>query len=543
VRRAYTTQTKKHTVKEYSTRAKKNTVKEYLESVGGKCRLGGLVHALKRLEISEDFVKEHFKVKPGAEGWFDQVSLPEDEEVIAYEEELKVKKVAKRLFQLGGTADLHDITRRNGISKKMLLSYDNGKLFEVVGKELRLAGGAFAVAAAAVAARTVTAQSGRRKARSDLFTSTGKPTDLAAAERLLWRIEGLLVSAGDGVMNLQAVYAALGLKVSHSLRRWIKRTKLKITSYGDLRVDDARLEYFRVRRAISVGALLAENGGDLPLSSVLMHVHRPPELTVLEQEEIDLASRTEPVPRVKPPGGGVPHPDYMPSSSSSSSSTAAQALRQTVGDESLALAISNPPPWVEEWVREYFPVKDGLVTFPDEPVLQPRIHGGPDVPLEPSVDEERAQLMAVAEEHRLRYGRAHASVLSGCFGVKSKWLKRFFDISVNGDALAKSMQRQTREAIMISKRIAASTKGYTDDEAFKEFGATNSWLAAYFDVDSDGRLNFDNDPAKAWKPPPDNPAPSPWTYAKLDVPRGYHRKGTGKYLPRKYGHNAVGILY
>jgi len=512
----------------------KKTVTLYLESVGGKCRLGGLLEHFKHMAISENFVKQHFKVNPGAQGYFDQVSLPEDEEVIAYEEELKVKKVTKMVFQLGGAADLHDITGRNGISKNVLLSYDDGKLFEVVGKELRLAGGAFAVAAAAAAARTVTAKSGRRKARSDLFTSTGQPTDPAAARRLLWRIEGLVVSTGDGVMNLQAVHAALGLKVSHSLRRWIKRTKLKITSYGDLRVNDGRLEYFRVRRAISVGALLAENGGELPLSSVLVHVHRPPELTVLEQEEIDRNCRTEQAPRVKPPGGGVPHPDYVPSSSSTA--------KHSVGDESLALAISNPPPWVEAWVREYFSVEDGLVTFPDEPVLQPRIPG-PDQPPEPGVDEERAQLMAVAEELRLRYGRAHASVLSGCFGVKSKWLKRFFDITANGDALVKSMQRQTHEAIMISKRIAASTKGYTDDEAFKEFGATNSWLAAYFDVDSDGRLCFDNDPAKAWDPPPENPAPSPWTYAKLDVPRGYHRKGTGNYRPRKYGHNAVGILY
>merc|ERR1712226_43150 len=107
-------------------------------------------------------------------------------------------------------------------------------------------------------------------------------------------------------MNLQAVYAALGLKACHSLRRWIKRTRLKITSYGDLRVDDGRLNYFRVRRAISVGALLAENGGALPLSTILVHVHRPPELTALEQEEIDFAFCTQQAPRVKPPGGGIP---------------------------------------------------------------------------------------------------------------------------------------------------------------------------------------------------------------------------------------------
>lgn len=508
-------------------------VAEYLQGIGGRCRMDSLMQIFDK--ATDEFLRSRFDVSNGAKQYYNMVSLRVCNERIAQETDLLAQRVARQLFRVGGTANLHDITRRFGISKKTLLAHADGKLFEERGSQLRLAGGAFAVAAAAAVAGTVTACSGRRKARTDLFTSTGMPTNEAAARRLRLRIEGLLVSAGDGVLPAQAVYTALGLQPTPSIRRWFQRVGLVLTSNGDLKVPDHRLSYFRVRRALSVSALLSASDGEVPLHSVLSHIHRPPELLALEAEEQETLQSTR--FSARPPGGGRGHHDY---SSSNPSRTSAPA-----GTEQLALAISSPPLWVEEWIQQYFVVEAGVVTFPSGSSEKVRRRALPAVAAtQPNIAEEEAVLMRVAEELRLRYGRVHSTVLAGCFeGVRQQWLQRFFDITPNGDVLPKSVPRQTHEAVAISRHVAAAPGLYTTDKAFQDLGATRTWLQAYFEVASDGALGFDTDSWRAWNPPPEDLAPSPWKYAKLEVPRGYIRKGNGRYLPRKYGHSAGGILY
>mmetsp|Transcript_62525 Transcript_62525/g.173290 ORF Transcript_62525/g.173290 Transcript_62525/m.173290 type:complete len:299 (-) Transcript_62525:112-1008(-) len=298
------------------------------------------------------------------------------------------------------------------------------------------------------------------------------------------------------------------------------------------------MEYFRVRRGIAVAALLLEGAGQAPLATVLSRVHRPPELAELEAEE--RAAPHAQALSARPPGGGYGHQEYGGTGAGASAGSAPPEA------EPLALMISVPPAWVEAWVQEYFQVHEGTAFFLPER-RKPAPERTPEMlcMLRESVAEEEAVLMQVQEELRLRYGRAHSTTLMGCFeGVRQKWLQHFYDVTKYGDVISKSVARQTREAIAICRRMAAYGGTYSAAEAFREFGATQQWLRAHFHVADDGTLGLDDaDPWRAWHPPPKDPAPSPWSYARLRAPRGYIRKGNGRYLPRKYGHHAGGILY
>ncbi|CAE8590351.1 unnamed protein product, partial [Polarella glacialis] len=213
----------------------------------------------------------------------------------------------------------------------------------------------------------------------------------------------------------------------------------------------------------------------------------------------------------------------------------------------LAQRMAAPPLWLEAWVREYFVVDDDdMVFFPWTKAWRRRVNPDPEAPPPPELWEDEAKLMDIEEEIRLRYGRAHRTMLSNAFrGARGSWLRRFFDVTSYGDVIPKSAARQTQEAIAIASRIVDTTDGYTADEAFEDFGCAKTWLRLYFTLDEEtGCLGFDEEASmRAWEPPAEDKAPSPWTYAKLDAPRGYIRKGNGKYLPRKYGHKAGGILY
>jgi len=501
-------------------------ITEYLQRIGGRCRMDSLRKLYK--SASDDFLHTHFDVASGAKQHQAVVSLRTSRKEQLDRTEAVARRVARQLFRLGGSADLHDITRRFGISKKQLLAHAEGKVFDIADGQLRLSGGSSRVAAAAVAAGAETPRPGRRSSRRQLLTSKGVATDDSAARRLQLRIEGLLLSAGDGVLPVSTVYDVLALQPTPALRRWFRRSGLRLTSNGELRVASRRLAHHRVRRGASVAALLARAGGRVPRRAVLEHMQRPPALVALEAEAqaAELAA-----PHARRPRGG--RDVEAPVLAASSAPGAVAALARA--DEPLA--------WAEAWLRDHFWLEAGAVELPPAEAPRPAPSLAAGVP-RPAVAEERALLMQVAEELRLRYGRAHCTVLAGCFeGVRRRWLQRFFDVTPYGDVVPKSVHRQTREVIAISRRMVDQQGVYTVDEAFCEFGATEQWLHAHFAVDEAGVLAFDDDVKRFWDPPPEERAPSPWSYAKLDAPRGYIRKGNGKYLPMKYGHSAGGLLY
>lgn len=102
----------------------------------------------------------------------------------------------------------------------MLLDFEGGSIFEEDGQQLKLKGGAYAVAAAAAAAGRVTRKVGRRSSPAHLLTKAGFATKETSARHLQRRIEGLLMTAGDGVLQLQAVLRALALRPSHASGAW-----------------------------------------------------------------------------------------------------------------------------------------------------------------------------------------------------------------------------------------------------------------------------------------------------------------------------------
>eukprot|EP00929_Paragymnodinium_shiwhaense_P061630 TRINITY_DN30801_c0_g2_i1.p1 TRINITY_DN30801_c0_g2~~TRINITY_DN30801_c0_g2_i1.p1 ORF type:complete len:858 (+),score=265.72 TRINITY_DN30801_c0_g2_i1:110-2683(+) len=706
-------------------------ISEYLKRVGGQAKLKALKTLFagrareawlrQRFDVDEppqsDVAKNHFQAV---------VRLKPDEEQSEFELEEVMQRVAKRLVKLGGSAELHDTTRRFGTSKKKLLAYKEGKHFEVADGKLYLKGALRAVAAAAAASGNVPKHIPGRQKKGSLLTSQGHALDAQLAESLRLRIDAFLTSEGDGRMSRKDTYEALGLTPSPALKRWLKRaTGLKMTASSDFQINNTKLMYYRVRRALNVASLLAKNNGFAPLVDVIDLIHRPTEFDMLPSQQGDEdedeedrekpreenkrrekapeddgsdAKKTFLLPQVAEAGessalgpllSSKPSPQeywkdasmsrlsYLEMESAEEVGSALATLPEDVhdGDEHKSSWRPHAPLWIPIWIRNYFEVDGDLVTFPEgpKPWKKPAPSTDPDAPPPLTMDDEKANLLMVEEELRLRYGRAHVSVLTGNFpGVRKSWLKRFFDITMYDDVLAKSTDRQVHEAIAVAKRIfacrmeAAATAGsddkeasgeafddfesffggddgeeeeeakpeamppapqassssaagargndvaslllggssrnehaveavpesapvttvetaaaaqqdedeedstaylrnvaarseeakiladpdkegqaYTSDDAFRDYGCSMGWLRAHFLVEEDtGLLALDDDSNKDWVLPAQPPkAPNPWTYAKLDVPRGYIRKGNGKYLNRRYGRSAGGILY
>lgn len=447
------------------------------------------------------------------------------------------------------------------------------------------------------------------------------------------------------MMPSKAVYSALGLDVTASLRRWFKRIGINMLANGSLSLAQERLAYYRVRRGLSVAVLLANSGGEATLDDVVSRIHRPPELMTDddwqfyntdnetrgrvaaqsdggERAKLPVSSSLEMKPTaqaaVSPPEASAEKPlmSYLFDAleEAEPDENAETALLKASGGPDVDAAdetkASGPPPplWISVWVRHYFDVVDEVVRFPQNP--KPRapttLEQEPMEPLDPdsaaakvprTFVEEEGMLMKVSEELRLRYGRAHITVVTGCFqGVRASWIRRFFDITTYGDVLVKAVDRQVREAIAVGREIYkaraqdedaapedededatldatsdvgqddavelddaaelrdffGSGKGddsaegeYTVEDAFRDFGASRFWLRGHFRIEegASGALSFDGDVARAWEPTRALKAPNPYTYAKLDVPRGYIRKGNGKYGKKGYKHHAGGILY
>lgn len=258
-------------------------IEDYLKRSGGRATAKALTTIFK---VREPFFERWFQVEVNERKQM-QVSVRESTEKSEKEDEAKARQVARQLYRLGGAGDLHQITLRFGISKSKLLREQEGELFEVVGTELRLKGGAYNVAAAAKTAGLVTHRVGRRSDDPSAFiTSQGHPVDEVRARRMLMRLEGLITSAGDGALPSQDVYRALHLKPKPALRRWFERAKLRMGGNGDLWVDERRLQHFRLHRAVAVSRLLANMGGKAPLEVVTERVYRPVELEALEKEEL-----------------------------------------------------------------------------------------------------------------------------------------------------------------------------------------------------------------------------------------------------------------
>jgi len=494
-------------------------VSGYLDRVGGSCGLVSLGRIFRGAD--KEFLSRHFDVSDAVRAEDRLVSLPISAEEAKHNVEQKVQQVVRHLVRSGGSARIHETTRRFALSSRTLLEFDGGKLFKAENGNLQLQGGAGRVAAAGCKINKYAPRAGRTIGNS-LLTSMGVPTDPDAAKQLQVRIEAFIMSRGDGLLAAEDVYKELRLKASPSLRRWFRRIKLKISAAGELYLSEHRLNYFRMRRAMSVAALLAANGGEASLDLVIDHIHRPPEFQGGNAtEELEWMNRRASV-------------------------ELAQAPQAQTKDSSLALAtmssMSRVPRWIEGWVRDYFDVDGAIVRFPPDPVRSkgPGLADPYALAPEPTPEEE-GTLMNVQEEMRLRYNRVHQTVLAGNFGVSSKWLLRFYDITPYGDVLPKSTVRQTQEAVAIARRLSDGPE-YSLVQAFREFGAPKWWLQHYFWISDTDVLGFDDSLMRKWNPPSEERFENPRRYYKLDAPREYVRKGR-KYLPRKYGHSAGGVLY
>jgi len=495
--------------------------------------------------------------------------------VLSPKETAAARQVFRFLHRAGGTADLHYVTGKYGCKKKMLLEFEGGSIFEAEGDQLKLKGGAFAVAAAAAAAGRVTRKIGRRESPEHLLTKAGFATQEDKARHLQRRIEGLLMTAGDGVLPFKAVLRALALKPSHSLKRWLPKVGLRRSPNNDLWVDEYRLFSFRMYRAVESAAFIIDQGGEADLQDLMEHLYRPSELLKDEEYELTAEGRQAaytcglaptpeveewrleardrywrkgadaPLPALPPPKdtlefveGGDMSVNVEPAMERAELSTEAIDFEIILAERQV-----EPPLWLEAWIREYFVVEDGKVFLPYlQPWKQP-VPRDPDLPVdELSHIEQEALLMNVQEEMRLRYGRVHIEAVHMFRGAKKSWMKRFFDITSYGDVIEKSVARQSREAIAVVSRI--HYEGYTSTDAFNDFGIGREWLRRYFILDPETKeLSLDRSRYSSWEPPPKDPeAPNPRIYSKLDAPRGYVRKGF-KYRKRKYGHSAGGIIY
>ncbi|CAE7843509.1 unnamed protein product [Symbiodinium necroappetens] len=486
------------------------------------------------------------------------------------------RQVFRFLHRAGGSADAHYVTGKYGCKKQWLLEFEGGNVFEAEGDKLKLKGGAFAVAAAAAAAGRVSRKAGRRSSPAHLLTKAGFATKEEPARRLQQRIEGLLMSAGDGVLPFEAVLRALALKPSHALNRWLPKAGFRMTPNGDLWVDSYRFFHFRLYRTLRAAAFIMEKGGEAPLQELMEFLYRPSELQDIEEVELTPEGRQQsyeaglaPSAEVEEwrlaarerywrkapgePAALLPAPKDTLEFSDNEEQLFGddEALeRLELSEEALEFEIMlaeryvDPPLWLEAWLREYFVVEDDLVYLPFLKPWKQHVARNPDAPPPLSHTEQEALLMNIQEEMRLRYGRVHIATLGPLFpGAKRGWMKRFFDITSYGDLLEKSVARQTREAIAVAARI--HYEDYTSVEAFFDFGIGREWLRRYFCLDPDtNKLSLDHRRYASWEPPPKDPeAPDPRIYTKLNAPRGYVRKGNGKYAKRKYGHFAGGILF
>lgn len=543
-------------------------VEQYLERVGGRAS----VRTLKTLFPIDgginaaEMLAGRFNVTFAATPEDTGVELRKGQDKVLEDTEFVAKRVLKELMRRGGVGDMHDITRRFGIAKKKLLNYERGQFFgEEPGGQLVLLGGAGKVARAAKAAGTTTFKPGRWT-RGSLLTSTGAAVDRAAADRLQLRIEGFLTTVGEGTLPAKMVYEALDLTPSPALRRWFKKCGLTMGANGNLSVADYRLAHYRVRRAVAVADVLANNGGVASWDMCVTRVHRPWELEELGADSPAWIDTGPPVARAALPTAagpklGLPAPAdvvdghrsqdaavYLADASEQGASVALAEIPDVDSaegaDPSSELVTYDAPLWIEVWLRHFFIVEESSVYFPPDPVFQRPSKPHPDTPPPLTMAEEKILIQKVEEEMHLRYGRANDSVLTGCFeGVRLRLLKRFFDVTTYGDVMAKSVARQMREAIAISRRIMESEGRYTADECWMEMGMTPAWLKTHFVVAEDGRIGFDKDATRAWNAPLPVHAPNPFKYAKLNVPEGYIRKGDGKYGPMNYRPGSGGILY
>jgi len=497
--------------------------------------------------------------------------------VQAPQEAVVARQVFRFLHRAGGSADAHYITGKYGCKKQWLLEFEGGNVFEADGDRLKLKGGAFAVAAAAAAAGRVSRKAGRRSSPAHLLTKAGFATKEEPARRLQQRIEGLLMSAGDGVLPFEAVLRALALKPSHALNRWLPKAGFRMTPNGDLWVDSYRLFHFRLYRALRAAGFIMEKGGEAPLQELMEFLYRPSELQDIEEVELTPEGRQQsyeaglaPSAQVEEwrlaarerywrkdpgePAALLPAPkdtlEFSDNEEQLFGSDDEALERLELSEEALEFEIMlaeryvDPPLWLEAWLREYFVVEDDLVYLPFLKPWKQHVARNPDAPPPLSHTEQEALLMNIQEEMRLRYGRVHVAVLGPLFpGAKRGWMKRFFDITSYGDLLEKNVARQTREAIAVAARI--HYEDYTSVEAFFDFGIGREWLKRYFCLDTDtNKLSMDHRRYASWEPPPKDPeAPDPRIYTKLNAPRGYVRKGNGRYAKRKYGHFAGGILF
>eukprot|EP00930_Biecheleria_cincta_P068828 TRINITY_DN56655_c0_g1_i1.p1 TRINITY_DN56655_c0_g1~~TRINITY_DN56655_c0_g1_i1.p1 ORF type:complete len:637 (-),score=90.63 TRINITY_DN56655_c0_g1_i1:100-2010(-) len=550
-------------------------VSDYLETIGGTTSIQALRTLFGKNALTDDFMARYFDVD-NSKVRRPSVSLRKNAERIAYEENQAAERVFRYLHRGGGAADLHYVTGKYSITKQKLLNFADGSIFEAVGTELRLKGGALAVASAASQTGRVTPKIGHRSSPTALLTKAGFATDEVAARRLQRRIEGLLVTTGDGVLPKIAVYRALSLKPSHALKRWLPRAGLRIAANGDMWVDDHRLTYFRVRRALAAVVVVQEMGGQASLQHLLEQLYRPSEIMEIEAEELTAEGRAAsfaaglaPSPeveawRLEPPEprevtikvnpvAALPPPRETFILAEPDSSEQSLAIeRPVLGSEEVKMEILlaerevDPPLWLEAWVREYFVVENDQVFLPYiKPWTRPEPKDPDAAGPPPTVTEEEAILMNVEEEIRLRYGRGNTLVLANLFqGLKVKFLRRFFDVTATNEVIAKSAARQMRDAIAIASRIvmAQDDSVYTADQAFTEFGVSKRWLRTYFIVNHvTGALSLDTDPVTAWDAPLKEKAPNPYIYTRLIAPRGYVIKSKNGKFANSYP--AAGILY
>ncbi|CAJ1425373.1 unnamed protein product [Effrenium voratum] len=356
--------------------------------------------------------------------------------VLSPQDTLAAQQVFRFLHRAGGEADLHFVTGKYGCKKNMLLDFEGGSIFESDGGKLKLKGGAFAVAAAAAAAGRVTRKVGRRKSAQHLLTKQGFPTKEAPAARLQRRIEGLLMTAGDGVLQSKAVLRALALKRTHALNRWFPRVGLRISPNGDLWVDSFRLFQFRLYRALAACCFIMDRGGKVSMEELMEHLYRPPELLQDEEYELTEEGRAAsyeaglaPSPEVEDwrleardrhwKGSKEQLPALPPPQETFDFGEDTELMEEAlyIEEDVNRVALSTeavkfevvlaekqvePPLWLEAWIREYFVVEDDAVFLPFLAPWRPPPVKDPDAPSKTPnhwpIIEQEALLMNVQEE-------------------------------------------------------------------------------------------------------------------------------------------------
>eukprot|EP00913_Durusdinium_trenchii_P005700 g5318.t1 len=323
-----------------------------------------------------------------------------------------------------------------GCKKTTLLEFEGGTIFEAEGDLLKLKGGALAVAAAAAAAGRVTRKVGRRKSPQHLLTKAGFATKEDTARYLQRRIEGLLMTAGDGVLQFKAVLRALALQPSHALKRWLPKVGLRSSANGDLWVDPYRLFSFRMYRILEAASFVSEQNGEVSLQDLMEHLYRPPELLKDEEHELTAEARAvafdmglAPSPSVEEwrleardrywRKGEASLPALPPPRETVEFREGTLALesemdRAELSTEAVKFEIVlaekqvEPPLWLEAWIREYFVVEEDKVFLPFlEPWRKP-VPRDPD--LEP-VEVSHVQQEALPGAQVVNFGGARMKIL------------------------------------------------------------------------------------------------------------------------------------